>query len=287
MKDLRDLTQDLIRLSIDFKPAFQASPLQLYASALVFSEAESPIRQHFKEQAPLWVTGQAISNSSYDIDLSRIQVLELTPDASLLASVSGDHIMVRNMSTLETTWMFRAEGVSCISFSHHPRLACGTYQSTVRIWDVFKRKEYRRLPRIDEPGVAALTFSSDGCQLVLATLVNTIEIWDVLSRTLVQRFSPTTQLTSRSLRNRGATLFMTDRGPLSIDSRGLAQATEAELETDHHIGFEVSDENDWITKDGIPVLWLPPLYRASCSAVSGNVVVIGCQAGGVLRFQFA
>lgn len=261
--------------------------MQLYASALVFSEAESPVRQHFKEQAPLWVTGQAISNSSFEVDLSRIQVLELTPDVSLLAIVAGDHIIIRNMSTLETTWMFRAEGVSCISFSYHPWLACGTYQGTVRIWDVAKRKAYRRLPRIDEPGVAALTFSSDGCQLVLATLIDSIEIWDVLSSTLVGRFSSTKQLTGRSLRNRGATLFMTDRGPLSIDSRGLAHATEAELETDHHIGFEVSDDDDWITKDGNRVLWLPPLYRASCSTVAGNVVVIGCQAGGVLRFQFA
>ncbi|EEU45316.1 uncharacterized protein NECHADRAFT_41312 [Fusarium vanettenii 77-13-4] len=287
LKNLRDLTQDLIRLATDFKPALQASPMQLYASALVFSENETPVRQHFKEQAPLWVTGQAISNSSSEIDLSRIQVLELTPNGSLLAMVSGDYIMIRNMSTLETTWMFRAEGVSCMSFSYHPWLACGTYQGSVRIWDVDKKKAYRRLPRIDEPGVAALAFSSDGCQLVLATLIDTIEVWDVLSRTLVRRFPSTRQLTSRSLRHRGATLFMTDRGPLSIDSRGLAQATEAELETDYHVGFEVSDGDDWITKDGYPVLWLPPLYRVSSSTVSGNVVVIGCQAGGVLRFQFA
>ena len=133
------------------------------------------------------------------------------------------------------------------------------------------RRSVKRLR--DKTRIASLVFSSDDDRLVLATFTDTIEIRDLPSHTLLQRFPLTHQPTRRSLKDRGATLFMTDLEPLSIGSPELINATWAELEADHHVGFKLSDDGDWTTCDGKQVLWLPPEFQASCSTVAGNVVV--------------
>ncbi|RTE81983.1 hypothetical protein BHE90_003557 [Fusarium euwallaceae] len=282
-KDLRHLVRDLIRLSTVFKPAFQVSPMQLYASALVFSPIESPVMQYFKGDAPDWLAWHTIIHSS--LDSSEFTVLELAPDASLLATVSGDSVNIQDMRTLKITLQSEGEAVSSFAFSHQRLLAFGTHTGTVLIWDIAIREISFEFLRDDESGIASLAFSSDGDLLVLVTFTGTIEIWDLPSLTLCWRFSSTQRLTSRSLNNRSASLFVMDLEALSIDSPELAKAALAALKADHHVGFELSDDGDWITKDGKQVVWLPPEFQASRYAVAGNVVVISCQSG-LLRFDF-
>ncbi|RSL68666.1 hypothetical protein CEP54_002674 [Fusarium duplospermum] len=213
--------------------------------------------------------------------------LEHTPPEDILESltVSGDSVNLWDMSILEIISRFKVEGVSSFAFFHQRLLAFGTRAGKVSIRDIATGKMSLEILRNGGSGVASLAFSSDGDLLVLVTFTGTIEIWDLPSRTLRQCFQSTKRLTSRSLNNRIASLFMTDPGALSIDSPELVNMARAALKVDHHVGFELSDDGDWITKDGKQVLWLPPEFQASCSAVAGNVVVISCQSG-LSRFEF-
>jgi hypothetical protein len=48
----------------------------------------------------------------------------------------------------------------------------------------------------------------------------------------------------------------------------------------------VSDR-EWVNWKGQKGLWLPPDYRAGCSAVYNNILVIGHASGQVTFFYFA
>jgi hypothetical protein len=43
---------------------------------------------------------------------------------------------------------------------------------------------------------------------------------------------------------------------------------------------------DWVILDGEEVLWLPPAYRATCSAMRGDVIALGLGSGRVTLLEF-
>jgi hypothetical protein len=45
--------------------------------------------------------------------------------------------------------------------------------------------------------------------------------------------------------------------------------------------------NSWVAEGGSNLLWLPPAYRASCSAVWNEAIVLGHSSGriSILRFK--
>ncbi|KAK1973190.1 hypothetical protein LZ30DRAFT_611551, partial [Colletotrichum cereale] len=48
-----------------------------------------------------------------------------------------------------------------------------------------------------------------------------------------------------------------------------------------------SPDGVWIRNSSHNILWLPPWYRASCHAVEGSRIAVGCDSGRVLLLQFA
>ena len=53
------------------------------------------------------------------------------------------------------------------------------------------------------------------------------------------------------------------------------------------IGYGLSDDGAWITYQGENLLWLPPEYRLSHSAIFGTNVTISSPSGAVLIFKFS
>ncbi|KAK4182097.1 hypothetical protein QBC35DRAFT_396652, partial [Podospora australis] len=46
-------------------------------------------------------------------------------------------------------------------------------------------------------------------------------------------------------------------------------------------------QDKWIICNGKNVLWLPPEYRPSCSAVQELMISIGCSSGRVITIGFS
>ena len=71
----------------------------------------------------------------------------------------------------------------------------------------------------------------------------------------------------------------TDRGLLSLNSG----SPDTYLPQERAIFVN----REWVTQDGQNLLWLPPDYRAECSAVLNNMVVLGHASGQVTFTEFA
>ncbi|KAH8750221.1 hypothetical protein F5883DRAFT_227674 [Diaporthe sp. PMI_573] len=52
-------------------------------------------------------------------------------------------------------------------------------------------------------------------------------------------------------------------------------------------GYGLGQDQTWIICNGRRVLWLPPEYRPSCSAVQGRMISIGCKSGRVFTIGFS
>ncbi|KAF2193435.1 hypothetical protein K469DRAFT_549877 [Zopfia rhizophila CBS 207.26] len=142
---LIELVRDARRFIMYHKWAIENSPLQAYASALVFSPARSLIRGLFKEEEPKWI---AIKPAMGDKWGACLQTLEGHSD---------------------TVWS--------VAFSHNSaRLASASGDSTVKIWDVSSGECLQTLEGYSD-SVNSVAFSHDSARLASASDDRTVKIW--------------------------------------------------------------------------------------------------------------
>src|SRR4051794_13582589 len=68
--------------------------------------------------------------------------------------------------------------VSSVAFTPDGRtLASGSYDNTIKLWDVRTGKERATLKHLD--GVSAVTFAADGKTLASGSEDKTVKLWDV------------------------------------------------------------------------------------------------------------
>ena len=109
----------------------------------------------------------------------------------------------------------------------------------------------------------------------------TVRLWDATTGAHQQTLEINQYLKSLSSSDDGRYL-KTDRGPLSLKpgTSGACLEQETSIRT-------VFVNEKWVTRDGQNILWLPPDYRAECSALYENMLVLGHQSGQVTFFEFA
>ncbi|KAF2260607.1 HET-domain-containing protein [Lojkania enalia] len=140
------LVRDARRFIMYHKWAIENSPLQAYASALVFSPTYSFIRRLFKKEDPKWISNKPDIGERWGTCLQTLEghshivgSVAFSHDSTRLASASHDRVVrVWDASSGECIYTLEghSDSVSSVAFSRNStRLASASHDCTVRVWD--------------------------------------------------------------------------------------------------------------------------------------------------------
>ncbi|KAK7404063.1 hypothetical protein QQX98_010149 [Neonectria punicea] len=223
--------------------------------------------------------------------------IALSSDSRLLASGSyGDKIVkLWDVATGELQHTLEhSDSVWSFAFSSDGRqLASGEMRSgTIKVWDT-KSGVLQHTLQGDYKSIMSVAFSSDGGCLASGSSDYKIMIWDMATGTLQRTLE--VEITPRSLSfDATGSYLLTELGLIQlspIQVRGEAQPgnwTGQAADKPQPHGYGLSPGRVWITWNGNNMLWLPPDFQHSVSAVSPSTatIALGCNSGRVLVIGF-
>ncbi|KAH7033954.1 beta transducin-like protein HET-E2C [Macrophomina phaseolina] len=192
------LVHDANRFVMYHKGAIESSPLQAYASALLFSPASSLVRRRFQHEEPEWITIKPDTEESWSACLQTLEghnglvwSVTFSHDSARLASGSWDRTVkiwdVSSGACLQTL-EGHSSFVRSVTFSHDStRLASGSGDRTVKIWDSGSGAYLQTLEGHSD-SIWSVTFSHDSARLASGSWDRTVKIWDVSSGACLQTF---------------------------------------------------------------------------------------------------
>ncbi|KAF2257716.1 WD40 repeat-like protein [Lojkania enalia] len=164
-------------------------------------------------------------------------------------------------------------------------LASASYDNTIKIWDPVNGICLQTLEG-HNGWVYSVAFSHDSKQLASASNDNTIRIWDLRSIDCLYMLDIGKPLSNISFSTCDSFLH-TEIGSIAISSSlDSSTASGTELQDPAYQGIALSLDRIWITLNSKTLLRLPPQYRPSCLALSGNTIGVGVGSGEVWVFQF-
>ncbi|KAI9767962.1 MAG: hypothetical protein M1840_005274 [Geoglossum simile] len=188
---LTELVRDAYRFIMYHKWAIENSPLQAYASALLFSPARSPIKGLFKEEEPTWITVKPCMEDKWSACLQTLEghsdwvrSVAFSHNSAWLASGSYDRsVKIWDASSGEClqTLKGHSSSVHSVAFSHNSAwLASGSYDRSVKIWDASSGECLKTL-KGHSSLVRSVTFSHNSAWLASGSYDQTVKIWDASS----------------------------------------------------------------------------------------------------------
>ena len=291
---MTDFVRDAYRFALSYRWVIEQAPLQAYVSGLIFAPASSLVKACFKAEEPDWIRTKPAVEADWNACL---QTLE---------GHSG--------------W------VESVTFSPNgQRLASGSHDATVKIWDTASGRCLETLEG-HSGWVGSVTFSPNGQRLASGSHDATIKIWDTASGRCLETlkghsdwvksvtFSPDGQRLASGSRDATVKIWdtvsgrcletlkighpityilfdYTDRYLLTNVGRITLAATTTNKpirpdDLERH-SYSLGQDPSWITCNGQNVLWLPSEYRPSCSAVQGRIISIGSTSRRVFLIGFS
>ncbi|KAK3305100.1 uncharacterized protein B0T15DRAFT_554966, partial [Chaetomium strumarium] len=181
---LIDRVRDAYRFILYHKWAVENSPLQVYASALVFSPARSITRSQFENDEPKWIIRNPTIADNWGACLQtleghrdRVYSVAWSPDASRLASASDDEtVKIWDPTTGQCVATLGGHSDSVYSVAWSPdasRLASASGDDTVKIWDPATGQCVATLEGHRGP-VMSIAWSPDASRLASASYDETV-----------------------------------------------------------------------------------------------------------------
>ncbi len=207
----------------------------------------------------------------------RVTAVAFSPDSKVLASASDDgtiKLWDASTGTVMQTLEGHSDWVRAVAFSPDGKvLASASDDKTVKLWDASTGMVMQTLEGHSD-AVTAVAFSPDGKVLASASNDETVKLWDASTGTVMHSRSVDAVVSRLSFSHDGV-LLQTNRGPIHTNLPSTASASQ------QRVPLEIFVQEQWITHQGLRMLWLPPEYRGACAAVRGHVVALGQRSGRV------
>jgi WD40 repeat protein len=170
-----------------------------------------------------------------------------------------------------------------VAFSRDGKtLASASRDKTVRLWDTATGTPRQTLKGHSGP-VNSVAFSRDGNTLASASDDKSVRLWDTGAGKSRQTLD--LGFTIRLTFDSSGTQLLTDLGTINLFPDYVA----SKVTTPEHPpvrpvinGYGLNSEQTWVVKDDERIIWLPPEYRPTASAVRNSVICIGCDSGRVI-----
>ncbi|KAK4170971.1 hypothetical protein QBC36DRAFT_250422 [Triangularia setosa] len=291
---LTAIVRDAHRFALSYGMIIKKAPLQAYTSALVFAPTNSMIKKIFKEE-PDWISTIPVVEAEWSACTQTLEghgewvcSVTFSPDGQLVASGSGDKtIKIWDAASGTCTHTLEGHGspVSSVAFSSDGQLvASGSGDNTIKIWDVASGTCTHTLEEGHDDWVSSVAFSPDGQRVASGSGDNTIKIWDAASGTCTHTINVSSTAYHISFDHANA-YINTDIGRIQIATATMESPNQPSNPV--CCSYSLGQDRRWITCNNQNVLWLPPEYHVTASAMQGRKMVLGCSLGRVVLFSFS